>query len=65
MQYPDWRGEGIVVDKRDHRALVLIPALGLELRLHLEQDVPLNSTVPLMLRGINLAELDVHFQIIA
>ena len=63
MQHPDWRGEGIVVDKRDHRGMVLIPALGLELRLHLEQDVPLNSAVPLMLRGINLAELDAHFQI--
>jgi exoribonuclease II len=63
MQHPDWRGEGIVVDKRDHRAMILIPALGLELRLHLEQDVPLNSAVPLMLRGINLAELDAHFQI--
>ena len=63
MQHPDWRGEGIVVDKRDHRGMVLIPALGLELRLHLEQDVPLNSAVPLMLRGINLAELEAHFQI--
>jgi hypothetical protein len=43
--------------------MVLVPTLGLELRLHLEQDVPLNSVVPLMLRGINLAELDAHFQI--
>jgi exoribonuclease-2 len=62
-QHPDWRGEGIVVDKRDHRGTVLIPALGLEVRLHLEQDTPLNSTVPLILRGINLAELEVHFQV--
>lgn len=61
-QHPDWRGEGIVVDKRDHRGTVLIPALGLEVRLHLDQDTPLNSTVPLVLRGINLAELAVHFQ---
>jgi exoribonuclease-2 len=63
MQHPGWRGEGIVVDKRDHRGTVLIPALGLEVRLHLEQEISLNSTVPLVLRGINLAELDAHFQV--
>jgi exoribonuclease-2 len=63
MQHPGWRGEGIVVEKRDHRGTVLIPALGLEVRLHLDQEVSLNSTVPLVLRGINLAELDAHFQV--
>ncbi len=62
LQHPDWRGEGILVEKRDHRGIVLIPALGLETRLHLGGEPPLNSTVPLTLNGINLAELEVHFQ---
>jgi exoribonuclease II len=64
LQHPDWRGEGIVVEKRDRRAILLIPTLGLEARVHLDQDIPLNSTVALALSGINLAELDVYFQLV-
>jgi exoribonuclease-2 len=63
LQYPDWRGEGILVEKRDRRGIVLIPALGLETRIHLDQEVPLNSTVTLSVSGINLAELEVYFQL--
>lgn len=62
VQHPDWHGEGIVVEKRERRGTVLVPSLGMEIRVHLEQDVPLNSTLPLSLRGINLAELEAHFQ---
>jgi exoribonuclease-2 len=63
VQHPDWRGEGTLVEKRDHRGTVLLPTLGLEVRVHLDQDLPLNSTVSLSLRGINLSELDAHFQV--
>jgi exoribonuclease-2 len=64
VQHPDWRGEGILVEKRDHRGTVLLPTLGMEVRIHLDQDLPLNSTVSLGLRGINLPELDAHFQVV-
>lgn len=63
MQHPDWQGEGVLVEKRGRRATVLIPELDLEPRLHLRGDIPLNSVVPLKLRGLSLAELDAHFAI--
>ena len=63
VQHPDWRGEGILVEKRDHRGTVLLPTLGMEVRVHLDQDLPLNSVISLSLRGINLPELDAHFQV--
>lgn len=63
LQHPDWHGEGILVDKRDRRGTVLIPALGLETRVPLRQELALNSPVRLALNGINLAELEVYFQV--
>jgi exoribonuclease-2 len=63
LQHPDWRGEGLLVERRERRGTVLIPALGLETRVHLGWELPLNSTVPLALSGINLAELEVYFQV--
>jgi exoribonuclease-2 len=62
LQHPDWRGEGILVDKRERRGTILIPTLGLETRLHLHEDWPLNCALSLTLSGINLAELEVYFQ---
>ena len=62
MQHPGWRGEGVLVEKRGPRATVLIPHLDLDARVHLRQDLPLNSPVPLVLTGVKLAELEAHFQ---
>jgi exoribonuclease-2 len=61
MQHPGWRGEGIVVDKRRRQNTVLIPELDLEPRVHLRQDLPLNSRVSLLLREVRLAALEAHF----
>jgi exoribonuclease-2 len=63
LEHPDWHGEGILVEKRDRRGTVLIPELGLEVRVHVRQDLPLNSPIPLALSGVNLAELEAHFRI--
>ena len=65
LQHPDWRGEGIVVDKRGPSATILIPELGLEARAHLPTDLPLDSRVYLAVSGINLAHLDVHWRLAA
>jgi exoribonuclease-2 len=59
-QNPDWRGEGIVVDRRDRRVTLLIPELDLEAQVHLREVPPLNSSVPVAVEGVNLAELDVY-----
>jgi exoribonuclease-2 len=63
MQRPGWLGEGIVVEKRGKRATVLVPELDLDAQIHLHQDLPLNSSIGLVLAGVNLADLTAHFQI--
>ena len=64
MQRPEWRGTGFLVEKRRRHGIVLIPALDLEARLHLRQDLPLNSPLSLALRGVDLATLEVHLKVI-
>lgn len=64
MQHADWEGQGILVEKRDRRGIVLVPELDLEVTLHLRQDLALNSEVPLALDGVNLPELTAHMKIV-
>jgi hypothetical protein len=63
MQCPGWRGQGTLVEKRRRRGVVLVPELDLEARLHVGQELDLNSPVSLALRGVNLALLEAHFQV--
>jgi exoribonuclease-2 len=63
MQHPRWRGEGVLVEKVGSRGRVLIPELDLEAQVHLRTDLALNSTLRLALSGVNLAELEAHFQV--
>jgi exoribonuclease-2 len=63
LAHPDWRGEGVLVEKRGSRGTVLIPELDLEPQVHLRRDLALNSEVTLALRGVNLVELEAHFKI--
>ncbi len=62
MQHPDWQGEGILVDKWERRGTFLIPSLGLETRIHLSEDWPLNSAIPLRPVEVNLPQLEVYFR---
>jgi exoribonuclease-2 len=62
LQHPGWQGEGVLVDKRGSRARVLIPDLDLEVQVHLRDDLPLDSRLPLKLTGVDLAELEAHFR---
>ncbi len=64
MDHPGWRGEGVLVEKRGSRGTVLIPELDLEPRLHLRRDLPLDSVVRLVVTDVDLAERDVHFQVV-
>jgi exoribonuclease II len=61
LQHPDWEGEGILVEKRNQRGKVLIPELALEPQIHLREDLPLNSSVQLGVRGVDLPELEAYF----
>jgi len=64
MQHPDWRSEGVLVEKRGLRAKVIIPELAFETQVHLKGDLPLNSVLSLELRGVNLPELEAYFTLI-
>jgi len=64
QERPGWQAEGVLVEKNGLRAVVIIPELALETRLHLRQDEPLDTRLLLKLQGVNLAELEAHFTVI-
>jgi exoribonuclease-2 len=61
QQNPDWRGEGVVVELKDGRGVVLIPALALEVRMRLPNGASLNDPQRLVLREVDLPELTARF----
>jgi exoribonuclease-2 len=61
LQQPGWHGQGILVERRGLSAKVLIPELGLEVSLRLPHPAPLDSSLPLGLRDVNLAQLEAYF----
>ena len=63
LAHPDWRGDGVVVEKRGPRTTVLIPDLGLEPVLTLRDNPELNTVLPLALTGVLLPDLEAHFRI--
>jgi exoribonuclease II len=63
LRNPDWRGEGILVDKRGASGTVIIPSLALETRVHLKHDLPLDSLVTLALTGVNLPVREAAFRL--
>ena len=63
LQHPGWSGEGIVVERRGQRTTALIPQLDLDARLRVRRDLPLNSTVPVAVRQVDLPRLAAHFRI--
>ncbi|MGD8244636.1 MAG: RNB domain-containing ribonuclease [Anaerolineae bacterium] len=62
LQHPDWRGEGILVERWDRRGKMLIPELGLEPQIHLRQDWSLNDPVPVKLVDVDLPTLEAYFR---
>ncbi len=63
QQHPDWRGEGVLVDKRMPRGTVLIPALAFEARVKVTETVALDSVLPLQLTGVELPERTAYFRV--
>ena len=61
-QRPDWRGEGVLVERRRRGGMVLIPELDLDVSVHLRSDPPLNSQISLALRGVDLPALEAYFK---
>lgn len=64
QQNPKWRGNGILVEKKERRGLVLIPELAWETTVLLRHDLPLDSTIPLALSGVHLPTLEATFNLL-
>ena len=63
QQHPGWRGQGVLVEKRLPRGVVLIPELALEARVKVAEDVTPDSVVPLRLAGVELPEREAYFKV--
>ncbi|MCX7669356.1 MAG: RNB domain-containing ribonuclease, partial [Anaerolineae bacterium] len=63
LQNAPWRGEGVLVERRDRNSIVLVPALGLEPHLPVPDDLPLDGIVRLKATYVDLPRLDVRFKI--
>lgn len=63
-EHPDWRGEGVVVGKEDHKDVVLIPELALEIRMRLKGDSELNSRLRLAIRALDIPSQSVEFRVL-
>jgi exoribonuclease II len=59
-----WQGEGVVVDKRGARDVVLIPALDWEAEIYNQRDLPLDSPVQVALTAVDLPNLQAHFRFV-
>lgn len=64
LQNPDWRGEGVLVEKWNRRGKVLIPELGLEPAVHLRGDWSLNGTVMVEVVDVDLPALRTTFRVL-
>jgi len=62
LQNPDWTGQGIVIEKRGKKDVILIPALDMETRIGMKGKRPLDSTVQLTLSGVDLPNLEAFFR---
>jgi len=63
LAHPNWHGEGVLVERRGASGKLLIPDLGLETQVHLPEELPLDSAVPLTLSWVDLPRLDVRFRV--
>jgi exoribonuclease II len=64
LQHPYWQGEGVVVEKRGARSLVLIPELALETQIYPRKDTLLDQIVRLAVDAVKLPELEASFRLI-
>ncbi|MCB1825328.1 MAG: RNB domain-containing ribonuclease [Candidatus Competibacteraceae bacterium] len=63
QQHPGWQGEGVLVEKRMPRGVVLIPELALEARVKVSESVAPDSTLPLRLTGLELPTREAYFKV--
>ncbi len=67
LRHPGWQGEGVIVDKRGKRDVVLLPELALETNIYAKGERPgerpLDTILTLQFQEANLPELETHFSV--
>lgn len=61
-QNPAWQGNGVIIESRGRRDIVLIPDLNLETRLPQKGKRPLDSILSLTFNKADIIQLDAFFQ---
>ncbi len=61
-QHPDWQGEGIVVENKPGRDVVMIPELAWETELYRRPNRPLDSGVMLAVESVDLPNRTARFK---
>ncbi|MCP5100001.1 MAG: RNB domain-containing ribonuclease [Chloroflexi bacterium] len=61
QQNPEWKGEGVVVDRRGKQNVVVMPDIELETRIHNRGGVELNGRIRVTIKDVSLPQLDAHF----
>lgn len=59
----DWQGEAVIVEKGEHKSVLLIPALALETRMRLRKVPELNARVTVAPREVDLPDLTCYFRV--
>jgi exoribonuclease-2 len=62
QQNPGWSGEGVVVDHRGKRSVLLLPDLALETQVYLRKDAGLDNRIRLQVEDVDLPYLEAHFR---
>ncbi|MCL1818227.1 MAG: RNB domain-containing ribonuclease [Spirochaetaceae bacterium] len=64
LQNPGWQGAAVVVEKAGRHCTVIFPALGLETKVTLPRDIPLNEEVVMKAARVDLARLETDFTVV-
>ena len=59
-----WQGEGIIVEGRGARHVVIVPELGLETEIYAKGTLELDERVSLQFESINLPELEARLRVV-
>ncbi len=63
QQNPEWEGDGVLIERRGSRDMILIPDLALETQIYDPAERPIDTVVKLALENVKLAYLESFFKI--
>lgn len=64
QQHPNWQGEALVAAMEERKAALVIPELGMEIKMRLHDKFALDQPVTLRLRDVDLTTQDAYFSVV-